>query len=110
MNDIKIIDLHTHTDSSQDGNHPVDLMAQTAFENGIQTVAFTDHCEVDVFYSSGFDKRAERSYKEVSRAKKDFEGKKLRDGGILADIAPTLIDVLNEEKPSEMTGSSLIIK
>ncbi len=41
---------------------------------------------------------------------KDYEGKKLRDGGILADIAPTLIDVLNEEKPSEMTGSSLIIK
>lgn len=75
MNDIKIIDLHTHTDSSQDGNHPVDLMAQTAYENGIQTVAFTDHCEVDVLFSAGFDKRAERSYKEVSRAKKDFEGK-----------------------------------
>jgi histidinol phosphatase-like PHP family hydrolase len=55
MNDIKIIDLHTHTDSSQDGNHPVDLMAQTAYENGIQTVAFTDHCEVDVLFSAGFD-------------------------------------------------------
>ncbi len=73
--DIKIIDLHTHTDSSQDGNHPVDLMAQTAADNGIEAVAFTDHCEVDVFFSSGFDKRVERSHKEVSRAKKDFEGK-----------------------------------
>lgn len=75
MTDVKIIDLHTHTDSSQDGNHPVDFMAETAFRNGIQTVAFTDHCEVDVFYKDGFDKRVERSHKEVSRAKKDFEGK-----------------------------------
>ncbi len=75
MTDIKIIDLHTHTDSSQDGNHPVDFMAQTAADNGIQTVAFTDHCEVDVLFSAGFDKRVERSFKEVSRAKKEFEGK-----------------------------------
>ncbi len=75
MTDIKIVDLHTHTDSSQDGNHPVDFMAQTAADNGIQTVAFTDHCEVDVLFSAGFDKRVERSFTEVSRAKKEFEGK-----------------------------------
>jgi histidinol phosphatase-like PHP family hydrolase len=54
MVDIKIIDLHTHTDSSQDGNHPVEYMAEVAAQNGIQTVAFTDHCEVDVFYKDGF--------------------------------------------------------
>lgn len=34
----------------------------------------------------------------------------LRDGGILADLAPTLLDLLNVEKPKEMTGSSLIKK
>ena len=75
MDDIKIIDLHTHTDSSQDGNHPVEYMAEVAAQNGIQTVAFTDHCEVDVFYKDGFDKRAERSFCEVSKAQKAFEGK-----------------------------------
>ena len=75
MDNIKIIDLHTHTDSSQDGNHPVEYMAEVAAQNGIQTVAFTDHCEVDVFYKDGFDKRAERSFCEVSKAKKAFEGK-----------------------------------
>jgi 2,3-bisphosphoglycerate-independent phosphoglycerate mutase len=32
----------------------------------------------------------------------------LRDGGILADVAPTVLDLLGEEKPSEMTGESLI--
>jgi 2,3-bisphosphoglycerate-independent phosphoglycerate mutase len=32
----------------------------------------------------------------------------LRDGGILADIAPTILSLLNIEIPTEMTGKSLI--
>src|SRR5699024_8419718 len=36
------------------------------------------------------------------------KGVQLRDGGILADVAPTLLDLLDVEKPDEMTGSSLI--
>lgn len=35
-------------------------------------------------------------------------GLRLRDGGILADLAPTMLDLLNVEQPPEMTGSSLI--
>lgn len=38
-----------------------------------------------------------------------FEGK-LRDNGRLSDIAPTMLDILNIEKPVEMTGESLITK
>ncbi len=34
---------------------------------------------------------------------------KLRDNGILADIAPTILDILEIEKPEEMTGQTLII-
>lgn len=34
----------------------------------------------------------------------------LRDGGCLADIVPTLIEVMGEEQPKEMTGKSLLIK
>lgn len=34
---------------------------------------------------------------------------KLRDNGILADISPTLLEMMNEEKPEEMTGESIII-
>ncbi len=33
----------------------------------------------------------------------------LREGGCLADIAPTMLEILNLEQPSEMTGKSLII-
>ena len=34
----------------------------------------------------------------------------LKENGKLADIAPTLLDMMNIEKPSEMTGESLLIK
>ena len=33
----------------------------------------------------------------------------LREGGILADVAPTVLDLMDLEKPEEMTGESLII-
>ena len=35
---------------------------------------------------------------------------KLREGGCLADIAPTLIELMGLEQPKEMTGTSLIVK
>ena len=35
---------------------------------------------------------------------------KLREGGCLADIAPTLIELMGMEQPKEMTGKSLLIK
>lgn len=35
---------------------------------------------------------------------------KLRTGGKLADLAPTMLDLMNLEKPEEMTGESLLDK
>ena len=35
---------------------------------------------------------------------------KLREGGCLADIAPTLLELMGLEQPAEMTGKSLIVK
>lgn len=35
---------------------------------------------------------------------------KLREGGCLADIAPTLLEIMELPQPKEMTGKSLIIK
>lgn len=34
----------------------------------------------------------------------------LREGGCLADIAPTLLEIMQLEQPKEMTGKSLLIK
>ncbi len=36
------------------------------------------------------------------------EGLELRDGGVLADVAPTLLQLLGYEQPAGMTGRSLI--
>lgn len=38
------------------------------------------------------------------------KGITLREGGRLADVAPTMLDLLNVAKPEEMTGESLIQK
>lgn len=35
---------------------------------------------------------------------------KLREGGCLADIVPTLIELMGKEQPVEMTGKSLLVK
>ena len=37
-----------------------------------------------------------------------LEGLRLRDRGILADVAPTALDLLGIAKPDAMTGESLI--
>ncbi|MBQ9141566.1 MAG: phosphoglycerate mutase (2,3-diphosphoglycerate-independent), partial [Lachnospiraceae bacterium] len=34
----------------------------------------------------------------------------LKDGGCLADIVPTLIEIMGKEQPVEMTGKSLLLK
>ena len=38
-----------------------------------------------------------------------YKGKKLRQGGKLADIGPTMLEMMGLEKPVEMTGKSLLI-
>ena len=37
-------------------------------------------------------------------------GTKLREGGCLADIIPTLIELMGMEQPKEMTGKSLLVR
>ncbi len=40
----------------------------------------------------------------------ELVGKQLREGGILADIAPTLLSSMGLEVPADMTGKSLIVE
>jgi 2,3-bisphosphoglycerate-independent phosphoglycerate mutase len=37
-----------------------------------------------------------------------LDGVTLRDGGVLADVAPTILEMLGIEQPAEMTGTSLL--
>lgn len=41
---------------------------------------------------------------------KKLKGTKLKTGGSLCDIAPTIMDIMGKKKPALMTGKSLIIK
>lgn len=75
MTDIKLIDMHTHTINSPDGNHTADFMAQTAYKNGIKHLAFTDHCECDYFDTENYPERVKQSYADISAAKMQFDGK-----------------------------------
>ena len=36
------------------------------------------------------------------------KGIELRDGGILGDLAPTMLDLLGVKQPEEMTGKTII--
>ena len=37
-----------------------------------------------------------------------YKGRKLREGGRLADVAPTLLEMMELERPAEMTGRPLL--
>ena len=96
MDNIKIVDLHTHTDNSPDGNHSAMYMAEIAEANGIQCVAFTDHCEVDYFYKDEYDRRTMQSYFEISKARAAFNGRMEILRGI--ELAQPHYDVALAEK------------
>lgn len=68
-------DLHMHTSSSFDGNYPAALMAQAAVENGLATIAFTDHFDVDFFERHNLDSRQKSSYEDICSVVDSFDGK-----------------------------------
>ena len=37
-----------------------------------------------------------------------YKGRKLRESGILADVGPTLLEMMEQQQPEEMTGQSLL--
>ncbi|MDR1629989.1 MAG: histidinol-phosphatase HisJ family protein [Oscillospiraceae bacterium] len=70
----RLIDLHVHTDNSPDGHHAAMLICETAVAKGLRAVAFTDHCEVDVYFDDKYDRVVRQSYFEVARAKSAYRG------------------------------------
>jgi len=82
MNCKNIMDLHVHTDNSFDGHHPAMFMCETAVSMGLRAVAFTDHCEVDAYYTDSFDRSVRQSYLENAKARSAFMGQLLVLQGI----------------------------
>lgn len=69
------IDLHMHTSSSFDGNYSAALMCESAVKNGLSTIAFTDHFDVDFFEEHNLDSRQKSSYEDICSAQKTFTDK-----------------------------------
>ena len=76
-----IIDTHTHTDNSFDGNHSPVYMCEAACNKGLKALAFTDHCEVDAFNADG-ERNVRQAFFEIAKAKSAFMGKLLVLNGI----------------------------
>ena len=77
-----ILDLHVHTDNSFDGHHSAVFLCETAVENGMRAVAFTDHVEMDFFRENHFDRTARQSYFEAVKARSAFTGKLIVCAGL----------------------------
>jgi 2,3-bisphosphoglycerate-independent phosphoglycerate mutase len=79
-------------------------------QNGFAIVT-ADHgnCEQMIDPGTGGPHTAHTTYDvELFIVGDKFKGKKLNDGGRLADIAPTALTMMDLDVPAEMTGESLI--
>lgn len=92
----KILDMHTHTDNSFDGNHSTMFMCECAERLGLRGVAFTDHVETDIFYQDDFDRRAKNSYFDIVKARDAFRGKLLVFVGV--ELGEPTYDTATAEK------------
>jgi 2,3-bisphosphoglycerate-independent phosphoglycerate mutase len=78
---------------------------------GGSAIVTADHgnCEQMIDPATGGPHTAHTTYDvELIVMDNRFKGKKLREGGRLADVAPTMLHMLGLEKPVEMNGRSLI--
>ncbi|NNJ25125.1 2,3-bisphosphoglycerate-independent phosphoglycerate mutase [Alienimonas chondri] len=74
-------------------------------------VVTADHgnCEQMVDIESGRPHTAHTTYDvDCVVVASDVEGRRLREGGRLADVAPTVLDLMGVSKPEMMTGESLL--
>lgn len=91
-----MFDSHIHSIHSPDGNHTVTALCEKAIEEGLQAIAITDHCEIDLFEPYHIKERLTQSLISIEKAQKDFSGKLLVTKGV--EIAQMLFDTKLTEK------------
>ena len=81
-------------------------------EKHANLIITADHgnCEQMIDYATGEPHTAHTTNLVPLILITDEANQKLKDDGKLADLAPTILDLMNIEKPEEMTGISLIEK
>jgi 2,3-bisphosphoglycerate-independent phosphoglycerate mutase len=83
---------------------------EEAKEMGVTTIVTADHGTVEKWYypDGTIDTGHTDSPVPFILVAPHLPGVKVRDGGTLIDVAPTVLELLGIEKPLEMTGTSLL--
>ncbi|MFC4768377.1 2,3-bisphosphoglycerate-independent phosphoglycerate mutase [Effusibacillus consociatus] len=79
-------------------------------EKGGVAVIIADHGNADIMIDEATGKPWTAHTTQPVPCIVTKNGLSLREGGILADVAPTLLTLLELQQPSEMTGKSLIVQ
>ena len=84
-------------------------VVEAAKANGYDVIIIADHGNADFAVNADGSPNTAHSLNPVPCIWVTENPKELNDG-ILADVAPTIIDIMGLEKPEDMTGKSLIVK
>lgn len=87
----------------------VGKITQAGLANNYDLLIFADHGNAEN-KSGEFSTSHTKNPVPLIFVSSDFNGAKLVDDGGLADIAPTVLELMGIEKPAEMTGTSLVEK
>jgi len=90
------------------------ITLQASRSQGYMTMITADHGLLENMLNSDGSPSVSHSTNPVPfiliPPKGGFEMPTLKDGGRLADVAPTILEIMGLPKPQEMTGQSLLIK
>ena len=89
----------------------IEILSKEVLRRGGNLIITADHGNAEKM----FDEKANQAYTYHTKnpvpfllVSDKFKDIKLKDGGILGNIAPTILDIMNIEKPKVMTKESLI--
>jgi 2,3-bisphosphoglycerate-independent phosphoglycerate mutase len=85
----------------------VEQVVEAAKANGYDVLIIADHGNADFAVNADGSPNTAHSLNPVPCVWVTENPKEI-ENGILADVAPTLLDIMGIEKPSDMTGKSLI--
>ncbi|OPJ56435.1 2,3-bisphosphoglycerate-independent phosphoglycerate mutase [Alkalithermobacter paradoxus] len=88
----------------------LEKVVQKIVSLGGSVIITSDHGNAEEMLNEAGEVVTAHSTNEVPCIVVTNESVKLREGGRLSDLAPTVLDIMGLDKPIEMTGQSLIIK
>lgn len=83
-------------------------VTETAVDNGYTVLITADHGNADFAFNKDGSPNTAHTTNPVPLYMLDTDHKSLKDGGRLADLAPTILHIMDIEAPAEMDGKVLV--